>query len=159
MQRSTADGIRSCFSAPLSFSILSLSAFRSLALSLSTAVVSRWLSGSACFALLVWLCLSRSACLALSVWLCSALTQHTHPVCCRTTRDERQLAHKGMHPLSLSAHSHTLSAHILSVVSHAAHILPAVYEYTGVSALCVHHNFLFPRINPLFSSFSLIVQR
>ena len=32
---------------------LSLSAFRFLALSLSTAVVSRWLSGSACFALLV----------------------------------------------------------------------------------------------------------
>ena len=117
------------------------------------------LSRSACFALPVWLCLSRSAHLALPVWLCSALTQHTHPVCCRTTRDERQLAHKGMHPLSLSAHSHTLSAHILSVVSHAAHILPAVYEYTGVSALCVHHNFLFPRINPLFSFFSLIVQR
>ena len=114
---------------------------------------------SACLALPVWLCLSRSAHLALPVWLCSALTQHTHPVCCRTTRDERQLAHRGMHQLSLSAHSHTLSAHILSVVSHAAHILPAVYEYTGVSALCVHHNFLFPRINPLFSFFSLIVQR
>ena len=121
--------------------------------------VSLCLFRSACLALPVWLCLSRSAHLALPVWLCSALTQHTHPVCCRTTRDERQLAHKGMHPLSLSAHSHTLSAHILSVVSHAAHILPAVYEYTGVSALCVHHNFLFPRINPLFSFVSLIVQR
>ena len=121
--------------------------------------VSLCLFRSACLALPVWLCLSRSAHLALPVWLCSALTQHTHPVCCRTTRDERQLAHKGMHPLSLSAHFHTLSAHILSVVSHAAHILPAVYEYTGVSALCVHHNFLFPRINPLFSFFSLIVQR
>jgi hypothetical protein len=104
--------------------------------------------------------LSRAAHhLDLPVWLCTALTQHTHPVCCRTTRDERQLAHKGMHPRSLSGHSHTLSAHILSVVSHAAHILPAVYEYTCVSALCVHHNFLFPRINPLFSFFSLIVQR
>ena len=63
----------------------------------------------------------------------SPLTQHvhTHAVCCRTTRDERQLAHKGMHSHTLSAHSHTLSAHILSVVSHAVHILPAVYEYTA----------------------------
>ena len=92
-------------------------------------------------------------------YLLSALTPHTHPVCCRTTRDERQLAHKGMHPLSLSTHSHTLSAHILSVVSHAVHILPAVYEYTDVSALCVHHIFLCPQINPMFSFFSLIVQR
>ena len=153
-----------CLALPLALSV-SLCLSRSACFTLSTPLylsraacldmpISLCVFRSACLALPVWICLPGSAHLTLPVWLCSALTQHTHPVCCRTTRDERQLAHKGMHPLSLSAHSHTLSAHILSVVSHAAHILPAVYEYTDVSALCVHHIFLCPRTNPLFSFFS-----
>ena len=130
--------------------------------------VSLCLSGCACLALPVWLCLFRCACLALSVWLCPSgsaclalqRTDTAHSPCLlqdhsrwKTTCTQRYA------PLSLFAHSNTLSAHILSVVSQAAHILPDVYEYTGVSALYAHHNFLFPRINPLFSFFSLIVQR
>merc|ERR1711966_499456 len=71
--------------------------------------VSLCLSGCACLAVPVWLCLFRCACLALSVWLCIAL-QCTHLVCCRTTRDGRQLAHEGMHPfhcLHTRAHART----------------------------------------------------
>ena len=138
--------------------------------------VPRCLSGYACLALSVWLCLSRSACLALlvslclsrPVWLCPSgsaclalqRTDTAHSPCLlqdhsrwKTTCTQRCA------PLSLFARSNTLSAHILSVVSQAAHILPDVYEYTGVGALYAHHNFLIPRINPLFSFFSLIVQR
>ena len=134
--------------------------------------VSLYLYGCACFDLSVWLCLSRSACLALlaslclsrsahlalPVWLCSALTQHTHHVCCRTTRDERQLAHKGVHPISLSAHSHTLSAHIFSVVSHAAHILPTVYEYTCSACLALSVSLCLFAL-PLSHSASLYLSR
>merc|ERR1711966_201148 len=115
--------------------------------------VPRCLSGCACLALPVWLCLSRSACLALlvslclsrpvclalpvwlclsgsaclPVWLCSAL-QCTHPVCCRTTRDGRQLAHEGMPPFHC-LHTPTHCLHTSSPSSVKRHFLPDVYEY------------------------------
>ena len=91
--------------------------------------VSLCLSGCACLALPVWLCLFRCACLALSVWLCPSgsaclalqRTDTAHSPCLlqdhsrwKTTCTQRYA------PLSLFAHSNTLSAHILSVVSQAA---------------------------------------
>ena len=100
------------------------------------------LSGSACFAVPVSPCPSGSARLALPVWLCSALTQHT-PCMLQDHSRWKTTCTQRYAPLSLFAHSNTLSAHTLSVVSQAAHILPDVYEYTGVSALYAHHNFCF----------------
>ena len=112
------------------YACLALSVWLCLSRSACLAVpVSLCLSGSACFAVPVSPCLSGSARLALPVWLCSALTQHTHPVCCRTTRDGRQLAHKGMHPFHC-LHTPTHCLHTSSPSSVKRHFLPDVYEYT-----------------------------
>ena len=88
--------------------------------------VSLYLYGCACLALPVSPCLSGSARLALPVWLCLSAClalqrSAVHSPCLLQDHSRwKATCTRRYAPLSLFAHSNTLSAHILSVVSQAA---------------------------------------
>ena len=109
------------------YACLALSVWLCLSRSACLAVpVSLCLSGSACFAVPVSPCLSGSARLALPVWLCLSAClalqrSAVHSPCLLQDHSRwKATCTRRYAPLSLFAHSNTLSAHILSVVSQAA---------------------------------------
>ena len=109
------------------YACLALSVWLCLSRSACLAVpVSLCLSGSACFAVPVSPCLSGSARPALPVWLCLSAClalqrSAVHSPCLLQDHSRwKATCTRRYAPLSLFAHSNTLSAHILSVVSQAA---------------------------------------